>query len=455
MEEKAAVMERLQGYNSQVSAGGSLANSLVGIAQLAAARERFLAKSTTTSGSSNSSSGASSPAAAAVSPAAAQPQQQRLRVAMAGCCGGSDALGEYGRAQMTAAGVDIISVDGDSAPWAGTQTGTVMVFTTPDAQRSFLSSFSSEDTLHLTPQLLSAVSRSRLVVIEGYLWELPNAAEVLPAVVKHARAVGTLVVMTAGDASVVQRHGAKVLQAIQEGVDMYICNAAEAEALQQYVVEQQQQQASQQCVSAAEQQQLQHLQRVQEMEQHHVTLDPQGSASIDSVWDSDGRSNGSSSPIPGVSEGQVAACELAGVCPLVVVTDGSRGSYITALGQLTVVPPFWRTIAPVDTCGAGDAYCSGFLFAFLLGLDMHSMGHVAAKTASAVISRHGPHLQERDADTVAGVPLGRNSSLAAQFMGAGGGNGNSSNASAASTSSAVKRPLGLGVDAAAIGAASQ
>jgi sugar/nucleoside kinase (ribokinase family) len=385
----------------QVSAGGSLANSLVGVAQLAAARERFLTHATAAPQRSSTSSNANSSSATA-------PPQRRMRVAMVGCCGGSDALGEFGRAQMKAAGVDIISAGDELTPWAGTATGTVMVFTTPDAQRSFLSSFSSEDRLHLTPQLLSAVSRSRLLVIEGYLWELPGAAQVIPAVVKHARAVGTLVVLTAGDASVLQRHGATVLETIQAGVDMFVSNAQEAQELAKCLRQQQQQQQQQPAQQATQQQQQ------QEMQQHPILLDPQGSASLDSLWDAFSSNtchvtDGSS------SEGQVIACELAGVCPMVVVTDGSRGSYITALGQLIVVPPYWRSHAPVDTCGAGDAYCSGFLFAFLLGLDMHAMGNIAAKTASAVISRHGPQLSAHDADGVSGVPLGR-SSLATQFM---------------------------------------
>jgi sugar/nucleoside kinase (ribokinase family) len=358
---------------------------------------------------------------------------------MVGCCGGSDALGEFGRAQMTAAGVDIISVDDESTPWAGSATGTVMVFTTPDAQRSFLSSFSSEDRLWLSPQLLSAVSKARLLVVEGYLWELPGAAEVIPAVVKHARAVGTLVVLTAGDASVVQRHGGKVLETIQAGVDMFVSNVAEAQALQTFLREQQQQQ-SQQADAQAQRQSQQ-----EEMQLHSVLLDAQGSASLDSMWEATSSSSSVQGADGSSSDGQLVACELAGVCPLVLVTDGSRGSYITALGQLIVVPPYWRSHAPVDTCGAGDAYCSGFLFAFLLGLDLHAMGHIAAKTASAVISRHGPQLLAQDADAVAGVPL-RKGSLVAQFMGVGGGSG-SNTSSSTSVAAMQLQSLGLDVDA--------
>jgi sugar/nucleoside kinase (ribokinase family) len=383
----------------------------VGIAQLAAARTRALEMATAAGASSSTS--------------ASQLRRRGIRVAMAGCLGGSDALGEYGRAQMAAAGVDMLSLDDEASgsitttTAAATTTGTVMVFTTPDAQRSFLSSFSSEDSVAATPALLAAVARARLVVLEGYLWELPGAAEAIPAIVAHARSVGTLTVLTAGDASVVARHGAKVLSAFQAGVEMFVCNAAEAQELVGHLAATQQQQQT--CDMTA-------LQEVQ--------LDPEGSASMDDDRSSSSSSDtaeqhGLSPPVLGTgaadcgsdvssSEGQGAACSLARVCPMVVVTDGSRGSYVTALGQLIVVPPFWRSLPPVDTCGAGDAYAAGLLHAFLLGQDLHAMGHAASKTASAVISRHGPQLLPGDADYVvaAGTGSSKTSSLAARFLAA-------------------------------------
>jgi sugar/nucleoside kinase (ribokinase family) len=124
---------------------------------------------------------------------------------MTGCVGGSDALGEFARAQLQAAGVDVVGPGPTS-----NATGVVMVFTTPDAQRSFLSSFSSEDSLHMSQQLQDAAASARLLLIEGYMWETQGAAEAIPALVRHARSVGTLVALTAGDVGVVERHGAKV-----------------------------------------------------------------------------------------------------------------------------------------------------------------------------------------------------------------------------------------------------
>lgn len=64
---------------------------------------------------------------------------------------------------------------------------------------------------------------------------------------------------------------------------------------------------------------------------------------------------------------------------------------------LQAIPPFWREYPPVDTCGAGDAYTAGFLYSFLSGLDVASMGRFSARVASAVISRPGACLSAPEA----------------------------------------------------------
>lgn len=57
---------------------------------------------------------------------------------------------------------------------------------------------------------------------------------------------------------------------------------------------------------------------------------------------------------PHRATGEQLALQLGPHCGVVVVTDGDRGSHVTALGQLHCVPPCWLEDAPVDTCGAGE-----------------------------------------------------------------------------------------------------
>jgi sugar/nucleoside kinase (ribokinase family) len=55
----------------------------------------------------------------------------------------------------------------------------------------------------------------------------------------------------------------------------------------------------------------------------------------------------------------------------------------------------------VDTCGAGDAFAAGVLYALLRGVPLRESGAFGARVASAVISKHGARLCEDDATHLA------------------------------------------------------
>lgn len=57
--------------------------------------------------------------------------------------------------------------------------GTVMVLTTPDAQRSFLSFLGSPRPLEVTPALRECLRSTRTLLVEGYMLEMPGAASAL------------------------------------------------------------------------------------------------------------------------------------------------------------------------------------------------------------------------------------------------------------------------------------
>ncbi|GBF92898.1 hypothetical protein Rsub_05734 [Raphidocelis subcapitata] len=333
---------------NNVTPGGSLLNTLVGLSRLGSA---------------------------------ASLGSRPLRIAMAGCVGGEDRLGGYVRQQLRAAGVAVVrpgAADGPGAAIAaaaaaaaagakpgahGGTTGTVMVFCTPDAQRSFLSCIPGGDAVVLSPELLRAAARSRLLVIEGYLLDLPGAGEALPALVAAAKAAGTVVALTMGDAGVVSRSAETIAACIAAGSDLLFANKREALALT----------ASPPVRALLE----------------------AASAAPAPASDDDGPA-----PLPAARNAAEAAAQLSRLAPMVVVTDGSRGSYVAALGATQVFPPRWSKCAPVDTCGAGDNYAAGLLYGLLSGMDIGHVGQVAAHTASRVIARHGPQLDPTDARRV-------------------------------------------------------
>ena len=103
--------------------------------------------------------------------------------------------------------------------------GTVMVLTTPDANRTFLSYLGeAQQELHLTEAVLSAIEHSRMLIIEGYLWEMPCARTVLMDAIAAARRGGAAVALTAGDAGLVHRHREDLWAALEAGADLLFCN---------------------------------------------------------------------------------------------------------------------------------------------------------------------------------------------------------------------------------------
>ena len=99
-----------------------------------------------------------------------------------------------------------------------------MVLTTEDANRTFLSYLGASQELHFSEEIAAAIASSRLLIIEGYLWEMPGAADVIRQAINVARACGALVALTAGDSAVVDRHRAELWGALRQGVDLLFMN---------------------------------------------------------------------------------------------------------------------------------------------------------------------------------------------------------------------------------------
>ena len=95
-----------------------------------------------------------------------------------------------------------------------------------------------------------------------------------------------------------------------------------------------------------------------------------------------------------------AALALGPHCKVTLVTDGARGSCISAMGLLQVVPPCWTSDTPIDTCGAGDGYAAGALYGLLCGYDLVNIGRAGARVASSVILKQGGTLSAEEASSL-------------------------------------------------------
>jgi sugar/nucleoside kinase (ribokinase family) len=128
--------------------------------------------------------------------------------------------GSFHCAQMQHAGMQLLS-----EPLPGTSTGTVIVLTTPDANRTFLSYLGSSQTLTLSAAAKAAISRTRVLIVEGYLWEMPGAKEAIGSAVRLARESGALVALTTGDPGLVARHRSEFWRLLKNGdVDVLFAN---------------------------------------------------------------------------------------------------------------------------------------------------------------------------------------------------------------------------------------
>ena len=291
------------GFSPKISPGGSLCNTLVTVSRLSRAADR------------------------------------NVSVALGGSSS-EDALGSFFVSSLAEAGVGRFDTAAatafdTNAPAKGT-TGLVFVLPSSDGQRSFLSFF-QEEQMHASSQLLTAVSKSRIIVIEGYLWCMPGAAEAIQKMVDQAKLSGTQVVLTAGDPGVVARYRDSMWSVLNSpsGRDMILfANKEEA------------------C----------------ELLGHGWTCDA-----------------------------MKAAGDLGSLCSIAVVTDGSNGSFVSCMGRVEAIPPSPVISDILDTCGAGDAYAGGFLYALMTGHLCCEAGQFASSVAAKVVSRHGSQLTQDEA----------------------------------------------------------
>lgn len=76
------------------------------------------------------------------------------------------------------------------------------------------------------------------------------------------------------------------------------------------------------------------------------------------------------------------------LCPIAVVKDGKRGSFVSDHRNISKVPVIGSS-EPVDTTGAGDTYAAGFLYGIANGCTPEVSGEIASFLAGEIISQLG------------------------------------------------------------------
>ncbi|GFS45782.1 pfkB-like carbohydrate kinase family protein [Actinidia rufa] len=288
-EERGRVLRAMDGCSYKAAAGGSLSNSLVALARLGA------------------------------HPIGGPP----LNVAMAGSVG-SDPLGGFYRSKLCRANVNFLS-----PPVKNGTTGTVIVLTTSDAQRTMLAYQGTSSAVNYDPCLASLISKTNILVVEGYLFELPDTIKTITKACEDAHRSGALVAITASDVSCIERHYDDFWEIMGNYADIVFANSDEARAF---------------CHFSSK--------------ESHIS----------------------------------AARYLSHFVPFVSVTDGPRGSYIGVKGEVVYIPPSpcvpVDTCGAGDAYASGILY--GILRGVS---DFKVMGTLAARVASVVVGQQGTRLR--------------------------------------------------------------
>lgn len=114
---------------------------------------------------------------------------------------------------------------------SGPATGCCLILVTPDAQRTMSTYLGASSGFEPTDVDPSIVASGRIVYLEGYLFDRPEAQEAYRAASLAAHQAGRTVALTLSDSFCVERHRAEFLELIEHHVDVVFANESELGAL--------------------------------------------------------------------------------------------------------------------------------------------------------------------------------------------------------------------------------
>jgi len=136
----------------------------------------------------------------------------------------ADTNGEFYQQDMIAAGIqfEIEPADTTQGP-----TGTCLVLTTPDAERTMCTHLGVSTTLSVTDINVDHLSQCQYSYIEGYLWDAPEPRQASIQTMEQSKRLGVKVAFTFSDMFLVERFGDDFSALLKEYCDVLFCNADE------------------------------------------------------------------------------------------------------------------------------------------------------------------------------------------------------------------------------------
>jgi sugar/nucleoside kinase (ribokinase family) len=139
-----------------------------------------------------------------------------------------DELGRVFAHDIRAAGVAYATPPASAGP----STARCYVLVTPDGERTMNTYLGAAQDLHPADIDADMIAASRLIYLEGYLWDPPRAKEAFLKAANIAHGAGRDVALTLSDAFCVGRYRAEFLDLIRNGtVDLVFANESELHSL--------------------------------------------------------------------------------------------------------------------------------------------------------------------------------------------------------------------------------
>ena len=143
---------------------------------------------------------------------------------------GNDKLGEIFAHEIKVVGVDFHG--GESRP-TKLPTATCLILVTPDGQRTMNTFLGACTELQAADLDAERIKASRVIYIEGYQWDTPQAKEAIRKACHTAKNAGREVALSLSDPFVADRHRDELLKLISEDVDILFGNEDEIFSLYQ------------------------------------------------------------------------------------------------------------------------------------------------------------------------------------------------------------------------------
>jgi len=141
----------------------------------------------------------------------------------------NDQLGSIFSHDMHAVGVHFSTPHMERGP----ATANCLVYVTPDGQRTMVTYLGACTRVSETDIDASLIERAAVTYIEGYLWDTDNAKAAIRKAIKIAKGAKKKIAFTLSDTFCVDRHRDEFLALIQNDIDILFANENEVKSLYQ------------------------------------------------------------------------------------------------------------------------------------------------------------------------------------------------------------------------------